>query len=318
MTGRYRALAITGPTASGKTAVSLEVARRLDTEIISLDSRQVYRGMDIGTAKASAPERARVPHHGLDLVDPRERYSAGRFARDARGWIDGIEGRGRVPLLVGGTGFFLRALTDPIFRQPRLDQARLRALRDAMARWPREKLAAWVRVLDPARAEVAVAGGPQRMGRTLEIALLTGRPLSWWHREAPAEAPPVRTLIGVLEVPRDTLDVRIEARTRRMVEEGLVEEVRSLLERGVTRDAPGMTGVGYREIVRYLDGEWTADEAVEAIARSTRRYARRQMTWFRNQLPGPDVVWLDGTAPVDDVADRFVDAWVRATEGGGG
>lgn len=311
---RPRFLAITGPTAAGKTGLSLAVAERLDAEIVSIDSRQVYRGMDVGTAKATLAERSRVPHHGLDLLDPDEAYSAGRFARDARRWIRRIRGRGRLPLLVGGTGFFLKALMEPIFREPPLDPERVERLRAVLSGLPPEKLARWVRVLDPARAEVAVEGGPQRMSRTLEVALLSGRPLSWWHREAEADGEAVPGLVVVLTLPRAELDRRIRERSRRMVEEGLVDEVRRLLAAGYGPDDPGMSGTGYREIVEHLRGELPLDEAVERIAVATRQYSRRQLTWFRNQLPEGSVR-VDGTAPVPEQADAVIEAWRRVRAG---
>jgi len=303
-----RFLALVGPTASGKTELALALARAVPSEIVSVDSRQVYRGMDVGTAKATAAERARVPHHGLDLVDPDQRYSAGRFARDARAWIAGIEERGRLPLLVGGTGFFLRALLAPIFAEPHLDRERVDALRRWLAGQPRPLLEAWVRCLDPRRAEVAAQGGPQRLSRTLEVALLTGRPLSEWHRVAPADGEALEGVVMRLDLPREELDRRIEARTRRMVEEGLVAEVAGLLARGYAPGAPGMTGVGYSEIVAHLRGDLTLDEAVADVAAATRRYARRQLTWFRNQLP-PDTVALDATLPLPQRVELALDAW---------
>lgn len=312
---RPAALALVGPTASGKTALSLEVARALGAEIVSMDSRQVYRGMDIGTAKATPAERREVPHHGLDLIGPGESYSAGRFARDARRWIEEIRGRGRVPLLVGGTGFFLRALTDPLFEEPELDPARLTALRTYLDGLSRDALEAWVTRLDPERAEVAREGGPQRLSRTLEVSLLSGRPMSWWHEHAPLEAEAVRLLAVVLEPPRETLDERIDARVSGMVRAGLVDEVRGLLARGIPADAPGLTAVGYREIVRHLEGEWTLDEALDRIRSATRRYARRQLTWFRNQMPADGVIRLDSTEPVGPVVERIVRAWRAAWSG---
>ncbi len=304
-------LAVVGPTASGKSELAVALARRLDGEVVSLDSRQVYRGMDVGTAKLAPADRAGVPHHGLDLVDPDRSYSAGRFSRDARRWVDDIRARGRVPVLAGGTGFFLRALTAPIFREPPLDRARRRALRLWLGGRARAELVRWARVLDPARAELAAAGGPQRLLRALEIALLTGRPLSWWHRHAPAEVDPLDGVIALVEVPRTELDRRIEARVDAMLAGGLAEEVRQLLARGYRPDDPGMTGVGYREMAARIAGDLDEEAAADRIKRATRAYARRQDTWFRNQLP-EDVVRVDGLAPLEERVERVVDAWRRA------
>lgn len=306
-------LVVTGPTGSGKSSLSLPLARALDAEIVSMDSRQVYRGMDVGTAKVSLADRARVRHHGLDLLEPRERYSAGRFARDARRWIRGIQGRGRLPLLVGGTGFFLRALTDPIFREPPMDSERRRRLRARLGSFDTGKLQAWARVLDPVRAEMAAAGDPQRLIRTLEVALLSGRPLSWWHEHGEPEAPPVRAFVVVLALPRDELDRRLEQRARAMVASGLLDEVRRLLEAGCRADDPGMSGTGYREMAAHLRGEVTLDEALEDMTVATRQYARRQMTWFRNQLEG-DLLRLDARRPRSLQVKRVVRGW-RAWRG---
>ena len=304
-------LAVTGPTASGKTDLSLALADRVSVEVISMDSRQVYRGMDIGTDKVDSSARAAVPHHGLDLVAPDERYSAGRFARDARAWIGEIGARGSLPLLVGGTGFFLRAVVDPVFAEPPLDPDRLEALRAYLRRQDRERLGRWVGRLDPARASLAIEGGPQRLGRTIEVALLSGRPLSWWHREAPAEADGLPGVVVVLDVPRDEMDLRIDSRVASMVERGLVDEVRGLLDDGYDDDAPGMSGTGYREIAAHLRGEKTLDEAIEEIRRNTRKYARRQLTWFRHQLP-ESALWIDATAPAGEQADAALAAWEAA------
>lgn len=306
--GPLRFIAVVGPTASGKTDLSLALARRRAVEVISMDSRQVYRGMDIGTDKVGPAARAQVPHHGLDLVDPHERYSAGQFARDARRWMGEIESRGRLPLLVGGTGFFLKAVMEPIFTEPPMEPAR----RDDLRRWLRrqelEELRRWAERLDPDRAALAVAGGPQRLSRTLEVALLSGRPLSWWHRAAPPEGEGVDGLVVRLDVDREEMDRRIGVRVAHMVERGLVEEVRGLLDQGYGPEDPGMTGTGYREIARYLGGELSLEEAVEEIRRQTRRYARRQLTWYRNQLP-EGTLTLDARRPVDDLADAVLEAW---------
>ncbi|MEJ2502091.1 MAG: tRNA (adenosine(37)-N6)-dimethylallyltransferase MiaA [Gemmatimonadota bacterium] len=305
------ALVLTGPTAAGKTALGLAVAERLNGEIVSVDSRQVYRGLDIGTAKVSGAERERVPHHGLDRVDPDERYSAGRFAREAREWIADIRGRGRVPILVGGTGFFLRALTAPLFREPPLDEARRGDLNAYLAGIPDERLLAWLRRLDPDSARrLREQGGRQRVLRALEVALLTGRPLGWWHRQRPADVPPLDPLTFVLSLPRERLYDRINRRVDAMLDAGLVEEVAGLLAAGYRPDAPGMSAAGYGEIVAHLNGEVGLDEAADRIRSRTRKYARRQLTWFRNQLRG-DAVWLDGTRPAAALAEEVVEGWRR-------
>ena len=309
-------IALTGPTTSGKTQLSCALARILEVEIISMDSRQVYKGMDIGTDKVPDDEREQVPHHALDLVHPDERYSAGQFARDARDWIKEIIKRDRVPVLAGGTGFFLKAITEPVFSEPPLDSARLKKIRRYLSALDYRVLAKWVENLDPVRASLAIDGGPQRMSRTIEVALLTGKPLSSWHRESPPDVATLTGLIIQLELPREEIDRRINDRVTYMVERGLVSEVRSLLEAGYTLDDPGMTATGYREIAHYLKGGQTLEEAMEEIRRNTRRYARRQLTWFRNQLP-PSVCMIDATASIDVQAMAVFDAWIEIHEQAG-
>jgi len=306
-------LAVVGPTASGKTDLSLALAEKVRIEVVSMDSRQVYRGMDVGTDKVPAAARARVPHHGLDLVTPAERYSAGQFARAARGWIAEIRERGNLALLVGGTGFFLRAVVDPVFGEPPLDEARRDALRAYMKGQPVERLAAWTERLDPDRAPLAREGGPQRLARTLEVALLSGRPLSWWHRTAPPEADGLPGTIVLLDLPRPEMDRRIDERVGGMLEQGLVDEVRGLLAAGYPEDAPGMSGTGYREIAAYLRGEVSLEDALERMRSATRKYARRQLTWFRHQLP-ERMHRVDAMAPVEQQVDEAIAAY----EGEGG
>jgi tRNA dimethylallyltransferase len=301
-------LAITGPTTSGKTALSLRVAEVLDGEIISMDSRQVYRGMDIATDKLPEAERSGIPHHGLDLKDPDEVYSAVEYARNARQWITDIRTTGRVPLLVGGTGFFLRALTNPIFDQPEIDAGRRERLRRHLTSLEQTKLERWARVLDPDRADLAAQGGPQRLARTVEVPLLTGRPLSWWHEYGAPEAEPMAGTVVVLDLHREELDQRIDARIGRMLKAGLVREVERLIAAGYGPDDPGMTGTGYREIGRYLANACTLEEALEDMSRATKRYARRQMTWFRHQLPD-DVVRIDGMQAIEKQVEIVVAAW---------
>jgi len=308
---RSEALVITGPTASGKSALAIAVAERINGEIISMDSRQVYRGMDIGTAKVSAADRARVPHHGLDLVDPDERYSAGRFARDARRWIHEISARGHTPILAGGTGFFLHALINPLFEEPELEPRRRERLARYLDRHSDETLHTWLARLDPeTAARLARSGGRQRLQRALEIALLTGKSLSWWHRHAPPGTPPLRATVFVVNLPRPELYRRIDERVTDMIDAGLVAEVQRLLDAGYRPGDPGMNATGYPEIIAYLHGEISLDEAADRIRRATRQYARRQLTWFRNQLPA--AIWLDATEPTDSLVERIVRIWLEA------
>ena len=301
-------LVITGPTATGKTALAIEVARRIGGEIISLDSRQIYRTMDIGTAKPSRAQRAAIAHHGIDIVDPADRYSAGKFANHARGWIHEISARGSAPILAGGTGFFLKALTEPMFTEQELPPVReeLRALLNEM---PLDQLMRWVHALDPAAgARLERQGGRQRIARVLEVVLLTGRTLSWWHQHAAPRLPAVSTTVFVLDLPRSELYQRINRRVEQMVADGLVEEVRALAGLGLDPSTPALNATGYAEVLPYLRGEQDLPSAVDAIQRATRRYARRQLTWFKHQLP-PQARWLDATRPCAVLADEIVAHW---------
>lgn len=300
------ALVITGPTATGKTELAIEVARRLGGEVISMDSRQVYRGMDIGTAKPAARERRGIPHHGFDVVDPSERYSAGRFARDARRWIAQVTTRGRVPILAGGTGFFLRALTHPMFREPEMHAARREALKGWLAQAPDDLLVRWAERLDPGAARRG--GGRQRYARAIEVALLTGHPLTWWHAHAAPEETPLDALVFVLEPERTTLDRAIEQRVLDMVDHGLVAEVEGLLEQGYQAHDPGMNATGYIELMPYLGGTISLEQAIADIQAATRRYARRQMTWMRRQLPR-DAQRLDAALPTSELAEVIASTW---------
>jgi tRNA dimethylallyltransferase len=307
------ALAIVGPTASGKTALSIEVARRIGGEIISMDSRSVYRGMDVGTAKPTLEERGGVPHRGIDLVEPSERFSAGRWARYARETIADIRARGAVPMLVGGSGFFLRALTNPIFREPEMDAARRVALSTELEALTDQEMIARLEPLDPEAVErLRGGGGRQRLMRALEVALLTGHPLSWWHRNAPPEAPPVSVLAFVLDVPRERVYAAVDARVGEMVAHGLVDEVRALVAR-YGEDAPGLNAHAYIELFPYFRGERTLDEALDLARQNTRAYTRRQQTWNRTQLAEP-VVRLDATRPRAALADEIVAAWRAAAQ----
>ena len=299
-------LVIAGPTASGKTAVAIEVARRVGGEIISMDSRQVYRRMNIGTAKPDERERLGVTHHGFDLIDPGERFNAGRFAALAREWIADARRRGRVPVLAGGTGFFLRALTHPMFEEPELDAVLKESWKRYLAELPLAELRRWGRALDPHGA--VRAGDRQRISRIIEVAVLTGRTLGWWQSTALPAAPAIDPRVFVLDLPRDVLYRRIEARVDAMIEAGLVPEVQALVQAGYDEKAPGMNTTGYIELLPHLRGERSLEEAVVMIKAATRRYARRQLTWLRHQLP-PGAVWVTVDAPPGEIADRIVRTW---------
>ena len=291
---------LVGPTAVGKTAVAAALAARWPLVVLSADSRQIYRGLDIGTAKPEPALRARVPHLGLDLVDPGERYSAGRFAREATGWLATLD-PGRRPLVVGGTGFYVRALVDGLFREPPMDPERRERVRAALADLP--NLAAWAVRLDPGYT----GGGRQRATRAVEVALLSGRPLSWWQAHARAAGALTPWYVR-LTVPRAVLRQRIAARTRAMLSAGLVDEVRRVLARGVPPDAPGLDAVGYREVVQFLQGHLAEADLEAAIVAATAKYAKRQETWFRHQLAG-DVVTLDATRDPPALAAEIVARW---------
>ncbi|PYP42696.1 MAG: tRNA (adenosine(37)-N6)-dimethylallyltransferase MiaA [Gemmatimonadetes bacterium] len=294
---------LVGPTAVGKTAVAVALAALLPLEVISADSRQIYRRLDIGTAKPSRRERLRVPHHGVDLVEPGERYSAGRFAREATGWIEEVRARGRLPVVVGGTGLYVRALADGLFVEPPLDVERRRSLQHWIAGLAAFDLVRWAGRLDPGFA----GGGRQRASRAIEIALLTGHPLSAWHALASGEGA-VSPWYVRLTAPRPVLHQRIRVRAEEMVRRGLIEEVASVLSEGHPAGAPGLDGVGIREAVEYLHGHRSRESVAEAVATGTRGYAKRQETWFRHQLRGP-VLTLDASRPAEELAAEIAAAW---------
>jgi len=302
---------VVGPTAVGKTAVALALAAHLPVEVISADSRQIYRRLDIGTAKPTRRERARVPHHGLDLVEPGVRYSAGHFARDAARWVEEIRNRGRLPLVVGGTGLYIRALAEGLFHEPHLEPARRRALDAFTARLEPLELLRWAGRLDPGFS----GGGRQRAARAIEIALLTGRALAHWQAVAKAGAA-IDPWYVVLTVPRPVLQQRIARRAEEMVRRGLIEEVAAVLAEGHRADTPGLDGIGIREAVEYLHGQRPREEVAEAIAVATRQYAKRQQTWFRHQLAGDVIVTLDASRPPERLAEEIADLWHRRQTGG--
>jgi tRNA dimethylallyltransferase len=278
------AYALLGPTASGKSRLALELAARHPVEIISVDSAQVYCGMDIGTAKPSTAERARVPHHLIDVVTPTESYSAGRFRTDAIGTIEDILARGRIPLLVGGTMLYYRALAHGIDALPAARPA-LRAAIDARAArvgWP--ALHAELACVDPELAARLSPNDAQRIQRALEVWEITGRPLSALQRGGPGAALSF-SLRGFALIPQDRAELhrRIAERFDRMLREGLVEELEDLRARHVLHAGmPSMRCVGYRQAWAYLEGQYGRDELRAKAIAATRQLAKRQLTWLRS------------------------------------
>ena len=301
-------LAVLGPTATGKTRLALELAERLDGEIVSLDSRQAYAGLSVGTAAPDAAERARVRHHGVGFLPPGARYGAGTFTRLARKWIEEIRGRGRLPLLVGGTGLFYRALERPIFREPPMDPARRSALEAWLEGHSIETLRRWASELDPVLAERLEVLDRQRCLRAIEMALLTGRPLTWWQRHGPREAEPIRALAVVLALPGEVHRRRVRERAESALDGGWADEVRALRAAGHDSDSPAFSSIGYRAVDDWLSGEISRDEALSRIVRDTWAYARRQRTWFRHQV-APDALRIDAREPVDALAERVCAEW---------
>ena len=275
------ALALTGPTASGKTALSLGIAERLGCEIISCDSMQIYRGMDIGTAKATAAERARVPHHLIDLISPNEVYSAESYRQDAMTAATEITARGKIPLFVGGTGLYV----DTLMRSSSPDvPGSDPEYRDRMLALSPDEL--WNRLLaiDPESAEKTHKNNTKRVIRALEIYDATGKPKSYFDKLSRTAAADIT--IGMITIDfhdRDNLYRRVDARVDAMVGEGLIDEVESLYRAGaLDGNNTASQAIGYKELIGYLKGEMTLSDALESVKLASRRYAKRQLTWFRH------------------------------------
>ncbi len=301
-------VAIVGPTAVGKTALALRLAQDLSVEVISADSRQVYRYMDIGTAKPTAQERQRVIHHLVDVVDPDEAFTLVQYQELAYAAIDDVLGRGRIPLLVGGTGLYVRAVLEGLsipHVPPDLElRAQLQAEADSRGY---EVLYERLRELDPQAAERIDARNVRRVIRALEVCLHTGKPVSSLQVRSP---PPYRILRIGLTMPRHQLYARIDERVDRMMNAGLLDEVQSLIEHGYGPELPSMSGLGYRQVGMYLRGEVSLDEAVVLMKRHTRRFVRRQANWFRSD--DPRITWFDVSEPMHEAILASLQGFVAA------
>jgi tRNA dimethylallyltransferase len=284
--------AIAGPTASGKTALGVELALRVGGEVVNFDSVQIYKGIEIATAKPTPEEMRGVPHHLINYVDPSVNYTAADWARDAEQKIGEIESRGKVAVLVGGTGFYLRTLRQPLFEAPPTDDRLRKRLRAVHAKYGAERLHRMLQRLDPELAVTLSQRDYVRVMRGLEFYFQNGEPLSVKqpHRAEPPEFAS-RIRLFVLNPPRDELYERINARTEEHFANGLIDEVKHVRSAGVPDDSNALGAHAYRRVCEYLRGERTLESAMERSKQDVRNYAKRQLTWFRKE---PAAEWLDG------------------------
>ena len=289
--GFPRILAILGPTATGKSALGIELAGQFHGEIVACDSTAVYRGFDIGTDKVSTEEQRAIPHHLVDVADPLEEYSAARYAREADRVIREITARGRLPILVGGTGFYYRALTRGLFPGPgRDDRTRERLSRIAAARGP-ERLHRWLSRVDPESGARIQPRDLKRIIRALEVYCLTGRPLTGHFADTRAPLADYAVTAIALTLPSERIAERVARRVHAQFARGIIDEVKALLARGLPESAHPFSGLVYRQVLEYLHGVRSEEATRELIIRENRRYARRQLIWFRKE---PNLQWIHG------------------------
>ncbi len=291
-------IVICGPTAVGKTALALQLAGRYPIEVISADSRQVYRLMDIGTAKPTPEERVAVPHHLLGVVWPDEPFDAARYAELAATAIDGVLARGKIPVLVGGTGLYIRVLTEGLAEVPPADCALRAHLHQEAERFGAPELHRRLVAVDPAAASILHPNDLVRIVRALEVFTLTGHPLSTFQREHGFQDHRYRLLKLGLTMERNDLYQRIDQRAVAMFAGGLFEETEGLLRAGYAPELKSMQTIGYREAARFLRGEISKDQALADLQQATRRYAKRQLTWFRAD---PEMIWVDSLRESDNI-----------------
>ena len=282
---------LTGPTAVGKTKLSIDLAKALGGEIISADSMQVYKHMDIGSAKITEKEMDGVPHHLIDVLSPFEEFHIVRFQEIAKKAVEDIYSRGRIPVFVGGTGFYIQAVTKDIdFTEGEEDKEYREELSRLAAEKGNEFLHEMLRNIDPKSAEEIHANNVKRVIRALEFYKENGFPISQHNEEQKQNETPYNLAYFVLNAPRELLYERIDRRVDEMMENGLMEEVQKLKDMGCRRDMTSMQGLGYKEILSFLEGEVPLEEAVRILKRDTRHFAKRQLTWFRRES---DVIWVD-------------------------
>ena len=282
---------IGGPTACGKTKVSIELAKRIGGEIISADSMQVYRYMDIGTAKVTAKEAEGIPHYMIDELNPDDEYNVMIFQKMAKEYMDWIWQKGRIPIVVGGTGFYMNALLyDNEFTETDGDTAFREACYQEAEEKGADSLFEKLKAIDPDYAEIVHANNIKRVTRALEYHHLTGELFSKHNAEQKERVSPYNAAVVILTMEREKLYARIGLRVDLMLESGLLDEIQSLLNKGYTPDLVSMQGIGYKEFIPYFEGKITLEEAVVELKKGTRHFAKRQLTWFRKQIDG---LWVD-------------------------
>ena len=294
---------ILGPTASGKSSLALDIAQRFGGEIVNFDSVQVCRGFDVGTAKLLPSERRGISHHLIDIAGPADVFTAGDYVRLGREVLGQIRGRERLPVLVGGTGFYLRALLEGLFQGPRRDDALRGSLSATSASKPPGYLHRLLKRLDPAASQKIHANDTPKLIRAIEVCLRARKPMSDLWREGSSSLEGFAVTRVGLDPPREALHERIGARTKAIFRAGLVEESRALLDQGVSRQARAFGSLGYKQALAHIDGVMTLEEAIEDTAKNTRRYAKRQMTWFRRD---PGITWFQGFGDEGDVRNGAV------------
>lgn len=290
---------ITGPTAAGKTGLSVKLAKKINGEIISADSMQVYTGMDIGTAKITKEEMCGIPHHMIDILDPAEEFNVALFKKYAGSYIDEITARGHIPIIVGGTGFYIRpVLYDTEFTSCDTDYELRQKLFDYAKENGNDALFAKLLEIDPVSAETIHANNVKRVVRAIEYHTLTGERISEHNARERMKSSPYDFAYFVINMDRKELYERIDRRVDTMIDDGLVDEVKELTKKGLTKDMVSMKGLGYKEIIEYFEGALTLDESINLIKKETRHFAKRQLTWFRSEK---DVIWLDKSKKDDDI-----------------
>lgn len=282
---------LTGPTAVGKTALSIALAKKINGEMISADSMQVYRGMDVGTAKIMPDEMEGIPHHLIDVLDPKDSFDVVTFQTMAKKALDEIYAKGKIPIVVGGTGFYIQALLYDIdFSENDGDDAYRKELTELLEKNGADYLYEMLRKVDPASCEIIHKNNHKRVIRALEFYHQTGQPISEHNEEQSQRNSPYNFLYFVLNDDRQKLYDRIELRIDKMVDDGLLDEVKQLKENGCKRGMVSMEGLGYKEILDYLDGKCTLEDALYILKRDTRHFAKRQITWFKREK---EVIWLN-------------------------